>query len=377
MTDVDFLTRLEHQLSEAERVQELGSRARRSATAARGWAPPRATLVGLVAAAAALVVAIAVGAGVIERHGTEAGEGQRAPKEVARLTLSNSGLADIAAGFGSTWIGGYDDEVVRLDATTRRVITRIYAGPLISGVVATADAVWVVVNPDNSPTELLRIDPRTNRVVARVPVAASAVDRGVAEAGPALLGSGRELWLLGADGGARIDPRSGRATATVAWHLPGSAYAEAFALNDDALWVRATNGWLLRFDPRDGTRTAGLRSAQGMSGLGAVPGGDVVISTRDGTVTRLDGATGRTIWTARLPGSVSTAWRTVAITGDVAWVLRDDPGRAETWLVALDLSSGRTLTSRALLSIRPESLVPVGKTLWFSNASGQVVVVRQ
>jgi outer membrane protein assembly factor BamB len=375
MTDVDFITRLEQELSEAERRQELDGLPSRALTAARGWAPSRAGLIGSAVAAAAVVIAIVVGAGVLDRQGREANVSP--PREVARLTLGDSGLPDLAVGFGSTWIGSEYGRhtVIRVDPAKRRVVARIPAGPLISGLVSTDDAVWVVVNPDNTPTELLRIDPHTNRVTARVPVSANTVDRGLQELGPHLLGGGRALWLVSTAGGARIDPGTGRVMVKARWHLASGAYARQWALADDAIWVHATNGQLLRFNARTGAREASISSAPGTAGLAAVPGGDAVLAGNDGTVIRVDGATGHSRWGVRLPDGVAGD-RSVIVAGDTVWVLRSDNARALTRLIALDLGSGRTRASTVLPGLGAGSLLVVGDQLWFTNASGQVVVIK-
>ena len=49
------------------------------------------------------------------------------------------------------------------------VVARIPVGKVPSGIVSSADAVWVVVNPSDTSSSLVRIDPARNRVTTRIP----------------------------------------------------------------------------------------------------------------------------------------------------------------------------------------------------------------
>jgi DNA-binding beta-propeller fold protein YncE len=67
----------------------------------------------------------------------------------------------IAVGAGAVWLADpFDEQVVRIDARTRRVVARIPAGAATT-LTVTRDAVWVL-----SSRGLLRIDPAQDRVVA-------------------------------------------------------------------------------------------------------------------------------------------------------------------------------------------------------------------
>jgi hypothetical protein len=67
----------------------------------------------------------------------------------------------IAIGPGGVWLADpFDEQVVRIDPRTRRVMARIPAGA-VTTVAATGDAVWAL-----SSLGLLRVDPANDRVVA-------------------------------------------------------------------------------------------------------------------------------------------------------------------------------------------------------------------
>jgi virginiamycin B lyase len=104
--------------------------------------------------------------------------------------------------------------LVRVDPATNRIAARIRVGrPQESpiAVAATAEAVWVV---DFGDAQVLRVDPATNRVVARIPVRGGA--------GGIATGAGA-VWVTSGEGGdqhhgwvQRIDPSRNRVVATTA-----------------------------------------------------------------------------------------------------------------------------------------------------------------
>jgi hypothetical protein len=70
----------------------------------------------------------------------------------------------IAVGPGAVWLADpFDEQVVRIDPRTRRVVARIPAGAATT-VTVTRDAVWAI-----SSLGLVRIDPAADRVVAVAP----------------------------------------------------------------------------------------------------------------------------------------------------------------------------------------------------------------
>ena len=72
----------------------------------------------------------------------------------------------IVAGFGSVWVASSaENVVVRVEPKTGRVIARIPVGPSPKFMAAGEGAVWVQNRADGSVT---RIDPATNRETARI-----------------------------------------------------------------------------------------------------------------------------------------------------------------------------------------------------------------
>lgn len=87
----------------------------------------------------------------------------------------------LAAGFGSVWVPlcgargtGEGKGLARVDIATNTVVATIPAGPADSegGLTVSPDAVWIVSDPAG---KVMRIDPKTNKVVAEIEVPAGSV----------------------------------------------------------------------------------------------------------------------------------------------------------------------------------------------------------
>ncbi len=157
----------------------------------------------------------------------------RVDPRLARVTAQihdvvTGGSADgaITAGEGSIWVAGPNNEspLTRIDPRSNRVLTKI---PLTrfraSGIAAGGGSVWV---SDVGENNVWRIDPARNVAVATVPV-------GVAPIGLAP-GFG-SIWVANSGDGtvSRIDAVSGKVTQTI--HVGGSP--NGVAVTDDAIWV--------------------------------------------------------------------------------------------------------------------------------------------
>jgi ligand-binding sensor domain-containing protein len=178
----------------------------------------------------------------------------------------------IAVTPGSVWVaaGGL---VRRIDPRTRRAVVVPDIETVVAPVVqlaAGAGAVWATTT---SGRPLLRIDPRTARVAASLPVPAQAVaaDR-------------RGVWAVCCEAGGpgrliRIDPASGRVEKIIG--LPGRPYA--VGVGPSAVWVGAAGGLLWRVDPASNRVVATIRlppgdSTSGADDADALGGGAVAVS---------------------------------------------------------------------------------------------------
>ena len=147
----------------------------------------------------------------------------------------------IAYGFNSIWAVGHQGEPLdRVDPATSKIVASIPLEGKVAdtgeenGVWVTASSVWVIAN-----SELIKIDPNTNKVVFRTPmdkvVAAAKAQTTV----PA--GKGTDfLWIAWDAGLIRLDPNTGVGLSL----LPN--VTGALAVTDAAVWVGQDTGQLIR-----------------------------------------------------------------------------------------------------------------------------------
>ena len=219
MTD-DFVTELKLQLRDVALQDEQRGRVGLGLVRARRRLPGPEPVAAI---ALGVLLALAVALGALQLRGEPAPE---APKVIGTYQVAD-GLSSLAPGFGSVWSADpIHDDVLRIDPRTRRVIARIAVGGE-ARVAAGAGAVWVVAGDlqyggAEGPVRLLRIDPRTNRVVAHIPMRTGTGARFV----PADVRiAGRTVWAVGLDGVLRVDPRTDRPTCTSRSALPPEIHA--------------------------------------------------------------------------------------------------------------------------------------------------------
>lgn len=140
-------------------------------------------------------------------------------------------LVGMTAGGGAVWAAVSGAGVLRIDPASARVTARIPVAteePPAAG----ADAVWAVCcsgDTEGTAGRLVRIDPATSRVVATIPL------HGLPDA----VGAGPSgVWVRGARGPVwRIDPATNRVAATIT--IPGGLGAAAgrILVGRDGVWV--------------------------------------------------------------------------------------------------------------------------------------------
>ena len=281
--------------------------------------PPRRSLVGAGALATVLAVVLVVTVVVRDdaRHQQELQVGGRevptsttaalpppsGPRIVSSVTV-DAGVGPMTAGFGSVWVGSsLNRTLVRIDPATNETLATISLGTGTGtgavGLAVGEGAVWAVGGGDaaNGPLVgeafLMRIDPRTNTVSARLPLEGA---YGVA-VGPGAIwvASARDhLW--------RVDPVRMQVTARVAIDRPLGVAATA-----DAVWVTSGRGEVMveRVDPSRNVVTASIATGSSVAAVAGVAIGTQLVwvgSGGDGTVTGIDPATNTVRTTLRVGG---------------------------------------------------------------------------
>jgi outer membrane protein assembly factor BamB len=367
--DFEFETRLRLALTEAAERTQHRSLAGRAIAAA----PSLSATVGTLMAVIATLAVAAIFAVSLHRSASPLAP----PQVVARLQLADSLGGGTTAAFGSVWLDDTThDQLIRVDARTRRVVARLPVhGDVVSA--AAAGGLWVLEGGHgldfNGP--LLRIDPRSNRITARMPLRTPAGKPFNAAAG-GLLGSTQDVWVYGQAGVLHIDPRSHRAT----YAITTSAPPDSLASFGGDLWILTTDNHLLRFDARAGAPLSRTRvTVPNATDLGAA--GQTLIAAAPEALLRLDSLTGRVLWHIQLPGASSSALTTPAFysvqwtqAGGLIWT--QNTGLPHDRVSAIDPDTGRVLTSLPLSDFGTIAITSTGSELWLATADGKVVILR-
>jgi hypothetical protein len=366
----DFTTRLQLQLREAalreERRGPLGQR-----LAGLRYGMPGPTAASAVALAAALVFAVVVAGGL-------RGGGERPvshPKVVADFPLADN-LGFMASGFGSVWVADSKNlEVLRVDPRTHQVQARIPTGgdtnalggdPVVN---TGAGAVWAIARAPgvDGGSRVLRIDPETNRVTARVTLPARQAplvfDIQIVDGRP---------WVLTARGAIELDPATARPRGFIAIDQPaGEPFPPWAIIAGDELWVLTRQATVDRYDLADGRKTQS-DPVPAAGAWGVVPTSEgALYGIRDGVLALADDD-GKVVWRRQLGTGTSPP----VVMGGTVWVHASDTEGGRDRLVELDLGTGKVRSSTGLPEFGIAGFAAVGNDLWLGTQNGHVLIVR-
>jgi virginiamycin B lyase len=283
------------------------------------------------------------------------------PVVAARIRLERP-FTDVDVGYGAAWVAS-QGALLRIDLRTNRVVATIPTP--VSGENASIafgeGAVWVTSGQANGL--VYRVDPAANRVTATIGVPGGAFGIVVA-AGTVWV----TQFLPEPDPGivARIDARSNRLLSPVEVpNMPG-----AIRYGQDAIWV-TSRFTVSRIDPRSGAVTQPLRRVGDVRAVGAGSlWGTYANSAADAGVQRIDPVTGQVVATIRIPNGVLIAFGLGTL-----WVAQDassitsggnEPDRTEPGkLYRIDPTSNRVLGRPVPLpGIAPTGLAVGEGTVW-------------
>ncbi|HKQ00017.1 MAG TPA: hypothetical protein VJ735_06770, partial [Actinomycetes bacterium] len=208
---------------------------------------------------------------------------------------------DVAVGPDAVWVLNRNrlpaqDLLVRVDPATDQVVARIPVGRNALRVTVGEGSVWVLRSSPGR-ADLVEVDPARNLVVGTRQVwATSDPDGGLAEQ---LVVAGGSAWFVAQPGLVRYDLRS-NAAQTV---LPASSYSpqSGLAAAGDSIWVAAA-GSVVRVRTSDAAVLAPIN----LAALGVIPidglasGGGTLWVFGYGQAVNVDPATGRVVATAEL-----------------------------------------------------------------------------
>lgn len=244
-----------------------------------------------------------------------------------------------------------------VSATLKSVGGSIDVGYLY-GMAADDAAVWV----HNAERGIVsRIDPKTNKVVATIPVG-----QGL---GDVVLGPGA-VWVATRDDDtvSRIDPTTNRVVASIKLPLP----AGFLAVSPGAVWVASKmNDSVWKIDPQTNQVVAHVLIDNGPSWM-SFGAGSLWICNQDGEkfgVTRLDPTTNKVLAQIDIGSANNLFCGGTAATDGVVWVeLMDNTGDHPVGLARIDPATNRMLATVPLLaSISVDALAADAQGLWVAD----------
>src|SRR5205823_2179225 len=223
-------------------------------------------------AAGALVLAGGITALVVELTGGSTALASIAPNSVGAIDPDSNTLVAqtpvgygpiaVAVGDGSVWVANATDQTVsRVDPETKRVVATVGTGRTPSAITVGDDAVWVANAIGDSGT-VSRIEPESDQVVSTT-VTRHGLGDAFAAPTPSAIAVGRKtVWT-------NSNPRpvlTRFAAASGTEHQPvflGRDHsADGVAFGQGALWISSSaDDSVLRVDPRSGRVTATIRVA--------------------------------------------------------------------------------------------------------------------
>jgi hypothetical protein len=282
-----------------------------------------------------------------------------------RLDIAD-GLGAIAAGHGDLWVNDRARErLMRVDGADGRVLAAIP----VTGRLALSSGptgVWALQAGGEYGIglrgPLLRVDPRTSRVRARVTLG------GVLGFG--VLARGRSVWIWGPRDVLRVDARTDRVSQRI---RVGDKHGElrGLAVRGGELIAVAADGQLMRFDARTGRRTGSVSVPLPAPAVRATLGRRLVLASH-GTVAAVNPRTGGMAWRRRLGFRAGAAIRAHGL----LWVhsaAREDPGDRVT---ALEPATGEVRATTLLPVFGTTGMVRQGGRIWLATAGGRVLAVR-
>jgi YVTN family beta-propeller protein len=277
-----------------------------------------------------------------------------------RVVAVIPGDAPLAAGGnGSVWAPSGNGYVGRIDPASNRPVARIRLGAGAGRVALGAGAAWVTNSQDETVS---RIDPATNKVVATIPVSPAPFGIGVA---------GGAVWVANGrtDTVSRIDPARNRVVGTVRVGFASSGVEPRDALRGltvgyGSVWVINRDATVSRIDPTTNQVSATIGVPRCCVGELVAGAGAVWVANRTaGAVARIDPATNRVV--ATIPVGVELAG--VAVQDDAVWVLDHNSGQS---VVARIDPAANQVVARIPVDDSWGPLFSGGGAVWVINAQG-------
>jgi YVTN family beta-propeller protein len=212
----------------------------------------------------------------------------------------------------AVWVGGSKPySVQRIDPSTNKVVAKVrLAGEACSGLAFGFGSVWVPVC-GKSPT-LARVDVNTNRISAILPIGSAGAEGGIAA-------SSDSIWVVTDKKGTltRVDPRSNTVRQRIA--IPPGSYNPLFS--DGMIWITGVvSNVLTVVDASSGDVLASLSVGPKPRFLTSGEGSIWTLNQGDGTVSRVDTSTRKV--TATIPLGIPGVGGEICYGADSVWTAK-------------------------------------------------------
>jgi outer membrane protein assembly factor BamB len=347
----DFVTVLRLQLREAAEREARRGPVRR--------ALPQARPLALAGALAAALLAVAIGVAIGWPGGRDAPPPTSpAPHIVGRLAIADRG-GTLTPGFGAVWAADPGaGRVLRLGPDGRVVATTPISGDLVMADTG-AGAVWALTD-----ARLVRIDPATNRVTARIALPPPTRSYGGIAPGVGV------MWVVNWSTLLRIDPRTNTIDKRVSVEHNG-LQARGIAADGKELYVLRRDGVLETLDAGTGARLRAVRPA--VTGVMGIAASGIVFMGSGAGIAAVDSHTGRLVWRTNLGTSRLNAGffndRALWIQGTPVTGYRDQLWR-------LDGRTGRVTAALPLSDFGANGMLVTRGQVWIMSQAGVLTVIR-
>jgi streptogramin lyase len=255
----------------------------------------------------------------------------------------------LASGGGSVWVGGLGSgDVIRVDPATGKVLARVTVGARVFNLAAAPGAVWAI---DNALSTAVRVDTKTGKVTTRVPVGFQPYD---IEWG---FGS---AWVANAGDGTVWRVTNGK----VVKKIKVGTEPNGLTAYRGSLWVSDhTLGKVVRIDPATNaiTGTVKLAGADWITGLGD----SIYVSQETNVVSRVS------VKTLKVTGVAKVARNPLgsAIVGKQLWVPCIDANR----IAVVDPETMKVLALRPVAG-GPIAVLSAFGHAWVTQSTGTKLV---
>jgi hypothetical protein len=375
----DFTDRLRLQLREAAlREEQRGGTARRVA-GARSLVMPQLAFAPFAAAVAVGLTALFALWMVFSVRPEPAAP--PAPRVIADVPLGAGFAGGATAGFGSLWLSDSGrGEILRVDPRTRHVTARLPIGAEAT-LAAASGSLWAVLHrPGDSSGPLLRIDPRTGRTIKRISI--RTLNGTTYPNGADIVAGGGSVWVVAWPGVLQVDPTRNRVVREL--RARGGYNVVSTVFHGGEIWLTTTDDRTTRFDVRTGRRLGTLPwrpdqtpttlniAKEGYRGNVLQRIGEDMIEVGPRWLQLRDPDTGRVVWhslVGREIHMIAVDRRRILVDGRAS-----DAPNDRLWTV--DGRDGRVGAPVTVPEFGVVGMLPSGRDVWLLTSGGRVVVVR-